>query len=80
VYAAVIPDFPYQAAIHVNYEEMKLRIQDGLPKLKDLPNKMGGSGVSIPEYACQDCNRSGERTRTRSLFRALHLPPVFDMH
>jgi hypothetical protein len=49
VYAAVIPDFPYQAAIHVNYEEMKLRIQDGLPKLKDLPNKMGGSGVSIPE-------------------------------
>ena len=49
VYAAVIPDFPYQASIHVNYEETKLRIQDGLPKMKDLPQEMGGSGVSIPE-------------------------------
>ncbi|MEQ1844965.1 MAG: GFA family protein [Nitrospira sp.] len=49
VYAAVIPDFPYQAGIHVNYEETKLRIQDGLPKMKDLPKEMGGSGISIPE-------------------------------
>jgi len=49
VYAAVIPDFPYQAGIHVNYEETKLRIQDGLPKMKDLPKEMGGSGANIPE-------------------------------
>jgi hypothetical protein len=49
VYAAVIPDFPYRAGIHVNYEETKLRIQDGLPKMKDLPKEMGGSGVSVPE-------------------------------
>ncbi len=49
VYAAVIPDFPYQVGIHVNYEETKLRIKDGLPKMKDLPQEMGGSGVSIPE-------------------------------
>lgn len=41
MYAAVIPDFPYQAAIHVNYEGMKLRIQDGLPKLRDIPKEMG---------------------------------------
>ena len=45
----VIPDFPYQAGIHVNYEETKLGIQDGLPKMKDLPKEMGGSGVSVPE-------------------------------
>ena len=49
VYAAVIPNFPYQAGIHVNYEETKLRIQDRLPKMKDLPKEMGGSGTSIPE-------------------------------
>ncbi|MEK6585557.1 MAG: hypothetical protein AABZ24_04360 [Nitrospirota bacterium] len=49
VYAAVIPDFLYQASIHVNYEETKLRIKDGLLKLKDLPKEMEGSGTSIPE-------------------------------
>jgi hypothetical protein len=49
VYAAVIPDFPYQAGIHVNYEETKLQMKDGLPKMKDLPKEMGGSGVSVQE-------------------------------
>lgn len=49
VYAAVIPDFPYQAAIHVNYQETVLPIKDGLPKMKDLPAEMGGSGVSVAE-------------------------------
>lgn len=49
VYAAVIPDFPYKAGIHVNYEEARLRLHDGLPKMKDLPKEMGGSGVSLPE-------------------------------
>jgi hypothetical protein len=33
----------------VNYQETVLRIRDGLPKLKDLPSEMGGSGVAIPE-------------------------------
>jgi hypothetical protein len=49
VYAAVIPDFPYQAALHVNYQETVLPIRDGLPKMKDLPGEMGGSGVALPE-------------------------------
>lgn len=49
VYAAVIPDFPYHAGIHVNYQETKLRIKDGLPKMKDLPKEMGGSGIGIAE-------------------------------
>lgn len=49
VYAAVIPDFPYHAGIHVHYEETKLRIRDRLPKMKDLPKEMGGSGVSGSE-------------------------------
>lgn len=49
VYAAVIPGFPYKPGVHVNYQETKLRIKDGLPKLKDLPKEMGGSGASLPE-------------------------------
>jgi hypothetical protein len=49
VYAAVIPDFPYKPGIHVNYQETRLRIADGLPKMQDLPKEMGGSGVSLPE-------------------------------
>jgi hypothetical protein len=49
VYAATIPDFPYQAAVHVNYQETKLRIKDGLPKMRDVPKEMGGSGVSLAE-------------------------------
>jgi hypothetical protein len=49
IYAAVIPDFPYQPSVHVNYQETVLRIQDGLPKLKDFPEEMGGSGASMTE-------------------------------
>jgi hypothetical protein len=49
VYAAAIPDFPYQAGVHVHYQETKLHMQDGLPKMKDLPKEMGGSGVSVAE-------------------------------
>lgn len=49
VYAGVIPDFPYHAGVHVNYQESTLRIADGVPKLQDLPKEMGGSGVSAVE-------------------------------
>ena len=49
VYAATIPEFPYHAAVHVNYENTVMRIKDGLPKLKDFPKEMGGSGLTLPE-------------------------------
>jgi hypothetical protein len=49
VYAAVIPQFPFRPAVHVNYQEATLRIRDGLPKLKDFPAEMGGSGETLPE-------------------------------
>jgi hypothetical protein len=49
VYAAVIPDFPYQAGVHVHYQETRLPIKDGLPKMQDLPAEMGGSGVVLAE-------------------------------
>ncbi len=49
VYAAVIPDFPYEPGVHVHYQEAVLRVHDGVPKLKDVPAEMGGSGESLPE-------------------------------
>ncbi len=49
VYAAAIPTFQHQPAVHVNYQEASLRIKDGLPKLRDLPAEMGGSGDILAE-------------------------------
>lgn len=49
VYAAVIPSFPFKADVHVHYQEAVLRIHDGITKLKDVPEEMGGSGESMAE-------------------------------
>jgi hypothetical protein len=49
VYAATIPDLPFEPSVHVNYQERVLRIPDSLPKMKDLPAEMGGSGDVLPE-------------------------------
>jgi len=49
VYAAAIPDFPFKAGVHVHYQETVLPIRDGLPKMKDLPKEMGGSGELLAE-------------------------------
>jgi len=49
VYVALIPDFSFQPKVHVNYHSTVLRMKDGLPKFKDLPKEMGGSGEAIPE-------------------------------
>jgi hypothetical protein len=49
VYAATIPDFAYQPGVHVNYQDTRLRMKDGLPKFKDMPAEMGGSGATLAE-------------------------------
>jgi hypothetical protein len=49
VYAATIPDFPFKPGVHVHYQETALRLHDGLPKMKDVPSEMGGSGATLPE-------------------------------
>lgn len=49
VCAAVIPDLPFEPAIHVHYQETVLRLHDGLPKMKDVPSEAGGSGIAVPE-------------------------------
>jgi hypothetical protein len=49
VYAATIPSVKFAPQVHVNYAETVLRMADGLPKLKDFPAELGGSGESVPE-------------------------------
>lgn len=49
VYAALIPSLQFQPAVHVNYGEKVLSVRDGLPKMKDFPAEMGGSGISLPD-------------------------------
>ncbi|HZS37459.1 MAG TPA: GFA family protein [Polyangia bacterium] len=49
VYAAVLPDHAFKPGLHVNYGERVLAVKDGLPKFKDLPPEMGGSGELLPE-------------------------------
>jgi hypothetical protein len=49
VYAATIPTLKFSPGVHVNYAETVLPMKDGLPKLKDFPAELGGSGIALPE-------------------------------
>ena len=49
VYAAIIPGLRFKPALHVHYQESVLPVKDGLPKMKDVPKEMGGSGQTLPE-------------------------------
>jgi hypothetical protein len=49
VYAATIPDFAFTPKLHVHYGEKVVAMRDGLPKFKDVPKEMGGSGETIAE-------------------------------
>ena len=49
VYGSVLKDFKFKPAFHVNYENCVLPIKDGLPKFKDFPTDLGGSGEIVEE-------------------------------
>jgi hypothetical protein len=49
VFAATIPALKFTPGVHVNYAESVLPMKDGLPKLKDFPAELGGSGELVPE-------------------------------
>jgi len=49
VFAGVLPGLAFSASVHVNYQDTVLPIRDGLPKLRDFPKEMGGSGLTLPE-------------------------------
>ena len=44
-----MPTLDFKPGVHVNYGETVLRMKDGLPKLKDFPAELGGSGVVLHE-------------------------------
>ncbi|WP_026439526.1 GFA family protein [Acidocella facilis] len=49
VFAATLPTLDFKPGVHVNYAETVLPMKDGLPKLKDFPAELGGSGEMAPE-------------------------------
>ena len=49
VFAATIPGVEFKPGVHVNYAETVLPMKDGLPKLKDFPKELGGTGQAVPE-------------------------------
>jgi hypothetical protein len=49
VRSAIPATITFKPTVHLNYEEKVLSIRDGLPKLKDFPVAIGGSGESLPE-------------------------------
>jgi hypothetical protein len=49
IYTAMLPQLKFEPALHVNYQDTVLRIKDGLPKMKDMPKEMGGSGMVLAE-------------------------------
>jgi hypothetical protein len=47
VFAATIPDMKFAPGVHVNYADSVLPMKDGLPKFKDFPAELGGSGEAM---------------------------------
>jgi hypothetical protein len=49
VHPPVLPGVPFEPTVHLNYAEAVLPIRDGLPKLRDFPAHVGGSGETVSE-------------------------------
>ena len=49
VYASVLDGIEFKPGMHVNYAQSILPIKDGLPKFKDFPKELGGSGELMDE-------------------------------
>jgi hypothetical protein len=47
--AGLLTTFTFKPGIHLNYEDTVLPMKDGLPKLKDFPAEIGGSGATMAE-------------------------------
>jgi hypothetical protein len=49
VFAATIPTLSFVPGVHLNYAETVLPMRDGLPKLRDFPAEIGGTGETMAE-------------------------------
>jgi hypothetical protein len=50
IFASTVPTLEFKPVIHVNYADTVLPMRDGLPKLKDFPAEVGGSGEMLAEW------------------------------
>lgn len=49
VFANRLDGFTFQPSVHINYGSRLMAVKDGLPKFKDFPSQIGGSGEMLPE-------------------------------
>ena len=49
VFAATVPSVDFAPGVHVNYAVTVLPMKDGLPKFRDFPADLGGSGETMAE-------------------------------
>lgn len=49
VYANLLQGFTHQPTLHANYGSRMVSVKDGLPKFRDLPAELGGSGETLPD-------------------------------
>ncbi|MFL6584894.1 MAG: GFA family protein [Chthoniobacterales bacterium] len=49
VRSAIPATVTFRPTVHLNYEETVLPMKDGLPKLRDFPGAIGGSGETMAE-------------------------------
>jgi predicted GNAT family acetyltransferase len=49
VYANLLQGFTHQPALHANYGSKMVSVRDGLPKFRNLPAELGGSGETLPD-------------------------------
>nr|WP_321983123.1 GFA family protein [uncultured Lichenicoccus sp.] len=49
VFASTIPTLPFAAGVHGNYADSVLPMHDGLPKFRDFPAELRGSGETLPK-------------------------------
>jgi predicted GNAT family acetyltransferase len=49
VYANLLEGCTHTPTLHANYASKMVSVRDGLPKYKDLPAELGGSGEMLPD-------------------------------
>jgi predicted GNAT family acetyltransferase len=49
VYANLLQGFAHRPTLHANYGSKMVSVKDGLPKYRDLPAELGGSGETLPD-------------------------------
>jgi predicted GNAT family acetyltransferase len=49
VYANLLQGFTHEPTLHANYGSKMISVRDGLPKYRDLPAELGGSGDILPD-------------------------------